>query len=300
MIGFAADTYQEAVYEFQKTFTNKLRDVLVHIGWKSLPESDKIKQINRNVWGNGYFHIDFKGLVPYKADYKAIESVTLDRTPDKAAERIYTNRSSTPTTHTYEHQKDVTTRTLSSTTNMQGLEVSNKFTIGTGESAAVKVENETEIKVSASFEQHKEEETATTDSETDTTEIVVPGHTRIRVTQAKWKSKIKQTDEVHILCQPAFEVHSHAKCIPSSVYPNKNYKKRGKHARRALAFSDLTDFKMFLKGICPDHKNARTNYLDNEKVAETYEWMESNTAFRKIEETMFLNASFGEVVVEDI
>lgn len=300
MVGFTGETYQEALHDWQKAFTLRLRTLLLEMGWKWLPDEDRIKQLRKDVWGYRYFHIDFKGLVPYRIDYKTIESVSLDRKPDKAAERIYSNRMDTETTHIYEHEKDVTTRRLSSTTNMQGLEISNKFTIGTGEQARIKVENETEIKVTATFEQHRESETAVSDSETDTTEIVVPPNTRVRVVQAKWKSRLKQTDEAHLLCHPAFEVHSHRKWIPKGIYPNRHYKKRGKHARRALAFSDLADFRVCLKGISADHPRMRTNYLKNKKIADILDWMEAHTAFRKIEESVFENASFGEVVIDEI
>ena len=110
--------------------------------------------------------------------YTPISTVVTERKPAQAAERIYRNSSDDPepNKHTYTHQKDSSKRRLSGTTNMQGLEVENELTVGTGEHASVKVENKTKISVKAEFSQTQERETTDTDTEVDTTEVyVLPG-----------------------------------------------------------------------------------------------------------------------------
>ena len=85
---------------------------------------------------------------------------------------------------------------------MQGLEISNALTVGTGEGASVKVENTTTLTVKAEFSQTQERETTDTDTEVDTTEVDVSAGRSKRVFQAKWESKFKETSEKHMICKP--------------------------------------------------------------------------------------------------
>ena len=140
-MAYTATTFEEALQGFQKDFTYHLHSVLVRSGWK-LPAQNQIKLMGtengENKWGDGYFHINFKPLAPVSVNYTPISTVVTERKPAQAAERIYRNSSDDPSHHVYTHQKDSSKRRLSGTTNMQGLEISNALTVGTGEAVQCK------------------------------------------------------------------------------------------------------------------------------------------------------------------
>ena len=298
-MAFTGETYQEALYDFQKAFTQRVNTILKHMGFDGLPPQSAIKQQKRDQWGDGYFHVNFQALTPIEVRYEPQHTVTLERKPGEAAERVYTNKTSVDQNHVYEHQRDHVTRKLRGTTNMQGLEISNKLTVGTGEGASVKVENETTVTVSASFEQSTESEKTDSTSEKDTTSITVVPNTKVRVTQARWDSKMEQTDKVFLQCDVAFEIHAHRKRVPDGVYPNEDYKKTGSDARRVIVAKSLSDFRSILRGINSRYPKLRKDFLKNGVIADNLNWITKNASFVKIEESTFENASYGEVVEEE-
>lgn len=303
---YTATTFEEALQKFQHGFACHLHTVLVRSGWE-LPAQNQIKLMGtengENIWGSGYFHINFKPLVPISVSYTPISTVILNRTPAQAAERIYRNSSDDPepNNHTYTHQKDSSRRRLSGTTNMQGLEVENELTVGTGEHASVKVENKTKISVKAEFSQTQERETTDTDTEVDTTEVfVLPRHAK-RVWQAKWESKFKETSEKNMVCDIGFDLHAHKSNIAHGIYPNPDYRKTGASARRALSVTSVSQLRNIYLGISPHHKNMKKNWISADKViSENIKWLMESGVFTKIEESVFEQGSYGEVEVEDI
>ena len=305
-MAYTATTFEEALQGFQKDFTYHLHSVLVRSGWK-LPAQNQIKLMGtengENRWGDGYFHINFKPLAPVSVNYTPISTVIITRKPAQAAERIYRNGSSDPepTHHTYTHQKDSSKRRLSGTNNMQGLEISNKLTVGTGEAASVKVENETQLTVKAEFQQTEERETTDTTTEIDVTEVYVgPKHAK-RVYQEKWESKFKETDEKHMVCDVGFDIHAHRKTIGKGIYPNPGFRKTGSDARRALQLNSVSELRNVYLGISPHHKNMTKNWISADRViSDNIDWLMSSAVFMKIEETIFEQGSYGEVQIEDL
>ena len=95
-MAYTATTFEEALQRFQKDFAYHLYSVLVRSGWE-LPPQNKIKLMGtengENRWGDGYFHINFKPLVPKSVSYIPISTVVTERKPAQAAERIYRNSS---------------------------------------------------------------------------------------------------------------------------------------------------------------------------------------------------------------
>lgn len=298
-VGFDGETYEEAVYAFQKAFTEKIRSILRHLKW-DVPDRVLVKMLGKDNWGRDYFHVNFKPIVPTQIIYTPVSSVTLDRKPGKAAERVFTNNSDRETVHTYEHAREDTRRQLSGKMNLQGFEISNKFTIGTGQTASINVQNETQISVKAEVQDSHEDEKTHTDSERDTTQITVAPHTKIRVTQARWETKMKEVDTALINFDVGFEIHNKSTHIADGVYPNDDYKHRGKFARRAMVVRSLSDFHAILRGISPRYPKLRTNLLEDSVVADAFEWMKENTVFRKTEESIFEEASYGEVIVSKV
>ena len=303
-MAYTATTFEEALQQFQKDFAYRVHTVLVRSGWE-LPAQNQIKLMGtengENIWGSGYFHINFKPLVPVSVSYTPISTVVTERKPAQAAERIYRNSSDEPSHHVYTHQKDSSKRRLSGTTNMQGLEIKNKTTVGTGEHASVKLENETEISVKAEFSQTQERETTDTDTEVDTTEVDVKPKRNKRVFQAKWESKFKEVDEKHMKCDIGFDIHAHRNNIADGVYPNPAYKKTGAGARRALSVTSAAELRNLYLGISAQHKNMNKNWISADKViAQNIDWLMKSGVFMKIEESIFEQGSYGEVQIEDV
>ena len=305
-MAYSATTFEEALQKFQKDFAYRVHTVLVRSGWE-LPAQNQIKLMGQengeNIWGSGYFHINFKPLSPVSVSYTPISTVVTERKPAQAAERIYRNSSDDPepNKHTYTHQKDSSKRRLSGTTNMQGLEVENELTVGTGEHASVKVENKTKISVKAEFSQTQERETTETDTEVDTTEVYVSPKSAKRVWQAKWDSKFKEIDEKHMKCDIGFDLHAHRNNIADGIYPNPAYKKTGAGARRAFSVTSAAELRNLYLGISAQHKNMNKNWISADKViAENIEWLMGSGVFTKIEESVFEQGSYGEVQVEDV
>ena len=303
-MAYTATTFEEALQRFQKDFAYHLYSVLVRSGWE-LPPQNKIKLMGtengENRWGDGYFHINFKPLVPKSVSYIPISTVVTERKPAQAAERIYRNSSDEPSHHVYTHQQDSSKRRLSGTTNMQGLEISNALTVGTGEGASVKVENTTTLTVKAEFSQTQERETTDTDTEVDTTEVDVSAGRSKRVFQAKWESKFKETSEKHMICAVAFDLHAHRNNIAHGIYPNPAYKKTGSGARRAFSITSVTELRSMYLGISPHHKNMTKNWISKDRViSQNIDWLMNSAVFMKIEETIFEQGSYGEVRIEDL
>ena len=305
-MAYTATTFEEALQRCQENFASRVHTVLVRSGWK-LPPQNQIKLMGtengENIWGSGYFHINFKPLSPVSVSYTPISTVVTERKPAQAAERIYRNDSSDPepTKHTYTHQKDSTKRRLEGKTNMQGLEIKNKTTVGTGEHASVKLENETELSVKAEFSQTQERENTNTNTEIDTTEVYVLPNSAKRVFQAKWESKFTETDEKHMKCDIGFDIHAHRKTIADGVYPNPAYKKTGSDARRALSVTSAAELRNLYLGISAQHKNMKKNWIAADKVIdENIKWLMASGVFMKIEESIFEQGSYGEVQIEDV
>ena len=303
-MAYTATTFEEALQRFQKDFAYRLHTVLVRSGWE-LPPQNKIKLMGtengENKWGDGYFHVNFKPLAPTSVIYVPISTVVTERKPAQAAERIYRNSSDDTSHHIYTHQKDSSKRRLSGTTNMQGLEIKNKFTVGTGEGASVKVENETEISVKAEFSQTQERETTDTDTEVDTTEVDVSPNRAKRVWQAKWDSKFKEVDEKHMVCDVGFDLHAHRNNVGHGIHPNPGFKKTGAGARRAFSVATVSELRSIFLGISPHFRNMRKDWIAADKViAENINWLMKLGVFMKIEESIFEQGSYGEVQIEDL
>lgn len=296
--GFDAPTYEEALYNFHMDYTSKIRDLLYCLGFDF--DKKDIDQLSDNVFGYNYFHVDFREIIPVVVKYRPISQVILNRTPDKAAERVYTNRGSKVSTHTYTHAKAEERRILNGSRNLQGLEISNKFTIGTGEASSVKVENETTISVKAEFEQVHESENTTSSQETDQTEIKVPPGKRVRVTQAKWNAKIEEVDEAYVEFDFGFNLNVKRQWIPHRLdLGGDDYKRRGKYARRIMSVRSLSDLNAILKGISARFPHQKNNLLANKKVANIMRYLNNNAHFVKTEKSTFDDASYGEVEINE-
>ena len=304
-MSYTAESFEEALQEFQKEFAYRIHTILVRSGWNLPPQSNIAlmgTKDGENRWGEGYFHIDFKPLIPIQVNYFPVSSVILDRTPGRAAERIYRNFSyEDPSSHGYVHQKDSALRKLSGIRNMQGLEISNQTTVGTGEAASVKLENSTTLTVKAEFEQASERETTETESEIDTTDIDVGIRKAKRVFQARWESRIKEISEKHMVCDVAFDVYAHRKRIGDGIYPNPGYRKTGADARKALSITSTADVRNIFKGISAPYKNMRKDWIASDKViSDNINWITKNATFVKVEESIFEQSSYGEVQISDI
>ena len=303
---YTAETFEEALQKFQKDFAYRMHTVLIRSGWE-LPAQNQIKLMGtengENIWGDGYFHINFNPLVPVSVSYTPISTVVIDRKPAQAAERIYRNGSSDPepNKHTYTHQTDSIKRRLSGKTNMQGLEIKNKTTVGTGEHASVKLENETEISVKAEFSQMQERETTNTNTEIDTTEVYVLPNSSKRVFQAKWESKFEETDEKNMKCDIGFSLHAHKNNIAHGIYPNPDYRKTGASARRAFSVTSASQLRNMYLGISAKHRNMKKNWISADKVIDqNINWLMQSGVFMKIEKSVFEQGSYGEVQIEDL
>jgi len=299
MAGYSEPTFKEALHQYQRD-TNLILHTILHKMGMGLPAPSKICKFGDNVWGVDYFHINYTHIKPTRVRYKPLRSTTLERKADKASERQYTNNTDAELIETYQYERGTEITKSTSERNMAGISISNALTIGTGEGAAVKLENTTEVTVSAEFERARSQTETESKTETDITQITIPPHTTIQVHQQRYSAKIEQIDEIHLEFDIGFNIHNHAKHardVPG-MYPNKDYQKTGTYARRFMKIKSLEDFRVMLRGIHSSYPHLTKNFLKNDTILAALETLKENSVFITKEKTIFKEGSYGEVVVD--
>jgi len=301
MPGYSEPTFHEALYKYQRDTTHRLHTLFKEMGFK-ICDSTRIKKLGDNVWGRDYFHIDYDPIKPTRVRYIPLQTTVLERKADPASERQSKNNSDATVVESYTYERATERSFTTSERNMAGLAISNAFTIGTGESASVKVENTTEVTVTAEFERGRSETKTDTRIETDSTEVTIPPRTHIEMYQQRFSAKIEQVDEVHLEFDPGFSFHNHkynSGRVPG-IYWNRDYKKRGTYARRIMRATSLSDFRVFLLGINSRYPSLTRNYLDNPKIAGLLKEIKDNSVFVTKETTIFKEGSYGTVIVNQL
>jgi len=295
-VGYSEPTFLEALHKYRRDTTQRLHRLFKEIGFK-LCEANQIQKWGNNVWGYKYFHINYDPIKPIRVRYIPIQSTIIDRKAERASERQYTNNSDAEVIQTYTYERGIECSLTTSERNMAGLSVSNAFTIGTGESAAVKVENTTEITVTAEFERGKEETRTDSKTETDSAQITIPPRTNIELHQQRFSATIEQVDEVHLEFDISFDFHNHKNGNVPGIYWNKDYKKHGTSARRIMRANSFSDFRSILRGLNPRYPSFTKNYLTNQKIVNLLKEIRDKSVFVTKETTIFNEGSYGAVVV---
>lgn len=305
MAGYTEETFEGAWYKWQRDAFQHLYTIFEEIGVRGLPPRDKFRYVTlkgQPAWHDGgYHHLHFDPFLPLHVKLTPIETVTLDRKPEKAAERVFINKGSEPAEHNYTYTRGEERTKTQSTRNMQGLELTQEFSVG-GEGYGVKVESKTSLSVKAEFEQGYERGRSESQSEEDSATITVPPGKRVDVHTEKWSSRVKEIEQKEVHGDLGFRLHAHSDRNPSSniLYHSPDYKKTGKYARRLCRFKSFSDLEAFLEGRNPRYSTQRDNLLKrNKRIRDNFHWLKANCVFTVKEETIFNDASYGDFVIEE-
>ena len=304
MAGFSADTFEEAWIDWQKASFQRIYTILEKTGVR-MPSCSGFKyrkQIGEYCIGNGgYEHLHFHAFKPTKVEFVPIDSIILERKPDKAAQRRWQNGGSQRSTHVYRYSTGEDRQKVKSSSNMQGIEVTQSVSVG-GEGYGVSVESETSIAVKAEFQQGYEQSKSESRSEEDETQITVPSGRIVEIYTKKFVTKTKEIEDKYIHCDLGFTFHCHKSRNPrdGKFSKSEDWKRTGSSARRFCVFNSFNDFKMFLSGKNPRYPKQTKNYLrDSKIVSKNFQWLLDNAKFVVKEENIFNNGSYGDVTITE-
>lgn len=299
MKGFKGTTYREAIYNYQKEAHKKINSLFshMHFAWRCEHREEK-----ENVWQstkNGRYRIGFNKVAPVKVKILDSNLVPISRESGFASEQWYSNNLDQEITGRHNYKTYTTTENIETNRNLIGVTIENKFTIGSGEQAKVKVENETTVSVATEFE--KTRQSGKTKGQEEENEITFPiaAHSKVEVERQIDRARMKSTENILIYLDISFYLTGYKSDKCAMFHGSKD--RRGYNGKtRVLAdFKNTNDFTNFLLGINPRFPNQKRNFLNDKKVKNDYNWLIDNTALQYIEERTYENASFGQCVVRE-
>lgn len=295
--GYSAETYDDALVKFMYEYTTRIMEILQCLG-VDIYVPNNISQINENTFGYGFFKVVFTSIIPNKITCLPLIQKVADVKISSPIIKVYRNNSKKIKPYLHKNKTGSGRKNIKLKESLVGLDVIDE---------SVHIKDEVFSDVLFVKTKSKNEYILLDRINKTKSEINVKPKRQVRVTEAKWSTRAKETSEFQINFKFSFDVYGHIDWFSNQHHgvnfkDSKDWKKEFNSSDiscRFLSCESLRDFHDILKGVSPRFPNMNFNLLQVRRVCELFREMIEHALFVKTKESNFDFTHYSSPIISE-